>query len=72
MKIINPVWQKQVYFLSERRKIRFLLFAKRCLKNLDTKQMFPLNPENILNIRQPEKYSVNLARTEKYLNSAVP
>ena len=58
--------------LSERRKIRCLSFAKRCLKNPHTKQMFPLNPENNLNIRQPEKYSVNFARTENYLNSAVP
>ena len=34
--------------------------------------MFPLNSENVCNSRQPEKYSVNFARTESYLNSAVP
>ena len=54
--------------LSERQKIRCLSFAKRCLKNPHTKQMFPLNPENIQNVRQP----VNFARTKNYRNSAVP
>ena len=34
--------------------------------------MFPFNPEIILNVRQPEKYSVNLARIENYLNNGVP
>ena len=58
--------------LLERRKISCLSFAKRCLKNPHTKQMFPLNPENIQNVRQPEKYSVNFARTKNYRNSAVP
>ena len=58
--------------LSERRKIRCLSFAKRCLENPHTKEMFPLNSENVSNSRQPEKYSVNFARTENYLNSAVP
>ena len=58
--------------LSERRKIRCLSFAKRCIKNPHTKAMFPLNPEGIQNVRQTEKYSVNFARTENYKNSAVP
>ena len=58
--------------LSERRTIRCLSFAKRCLKNPHTKHMFQLNPEHHVNIRQPEKYSVNFAQTENYRNSAVP
>ena len=50
-------------------KTRYLSVAKRCLKNHHTKVMFPLNPENVQNVRKPEKYSVNFARTK---NSAVP
>ena len=73
VKIIYPVWQKKgLKSLWKRQKIRCLSFVKRCLKNPQKKQIFPLNPENILNVRQPEKYSVNFARTENYLNSAVP
>ena len=34
--------------------------------------MFPLNPESLPNLRQPEKYVVNFAHTENYRNSAVP
>ena len=34
--------------------------------------MYPLNPENHQNVKQPEKYLENFARTENYRNSAVP
>ena len=60
--------------LSERRKTCCLSFAKRCLKNPHTKQMFPLNTErsNRVSVRHAEKYLVNFARTENYRNSAIP
>ena len=58
--------------LSDRRKSRCLAFAKRCLLNPQTKDMFPLNAQGPLNIRNTEKYIVNFARTENYKNSAVP
>ena len=58
--------------LSDRRKSRCLAFAKRCLSNPQTKEMFPLNTERSPILRQPEKYVVNFAHTENYRNSAVP
>ena len=58
--------------LSERGKSQCLAFAKRCLSDPQTKEMFPLNPESSLNLRKPEKYMVNFAHTEGYRNSAVP
>ena len=58
--------------LSDRRKNRCLAFAKRCLSNPQTKDMFPLNRHSSLDIRNTEKYLVNFAHTENYLNSAVP
>ena len=58
--------------LSERRKNRCLAFAKRCLTNPQTKNMFPLNTQGLLDLRNTEKYAVNFARTENYRNSAVP
>ena len=60
--------------LSEWRKTRCLSFAKRCLKNPQTKQMFPLNLKrsNSVSVRHTEKYLVSYARTENYGNSAIP
>ena len=58
--------------LSARREARSLAFAKRCLLNEQTKHLFPLNPDDVNNIRNPEKFSVNFAHTENYKNSAVP
>ena len=58
--------------LSDRRETRCLAFAKRCLLNPQTKDMFPLNIQGPLNLRNTEKYVVNFARTENYRNSAVP
>ena len=58
--------------LFERRQARCLVFAKRCLSNPNTKEMFPLSSEDCHNLRLPEKYFVNFSRTENYKNSAVP
>ena len=58
--------------LSDRCKNRCLAFAKRCLSNPQSKDMFPLNRHSSLDIRNTEKYLVNFAHTENYLNSAVP
>ena len=57
--------------LAARRTARCLAFAKRCLKNEQTKQFFPLNhfPLDLINT---EKYMVNFAHTENYMNSTIP
>ena len=62
----------QLETLSARRTARCLAFAKRCLKNDQTKHFFPLNPDALHDLRNPEKYIVNFAHTENYRNSAVP
>ena len=58
--------------LSARRESRCLSFAKRCLKNPLTADMFPLNPEHGNAVRKSEKYIVNFAHTENYRQSTVP
>ena len=58
--------------LSIRRKNRCLQFAKKCLKNPLTYDMFPTNPPIVHNVRVTEKYHVNFAHTESYKQSAVP
>ena len=42
------------------------------MKNDQTKHFFPLNPDALHDLRNPEKYIVNFAHTENYRNSAVP
>ena len=58
--------------LSARRTARCLAFAKRCLKNDQTKHFFPLNPDALQDLRNPEKYTVNFSHTENYRNSTIP
>ena len=58
--------------LAMRREARCLAFAKRCLTNKQTQHLFPLNPDNQHDIRNPEKFQVNFSHTENYRNSTVP
>ena len=53
--------------LSDRRNKRQLSFALKCTKNDFNKSMFQENK-----LSKKEKYTVNFARTEAYLNSAIP
>ena len=48
---------------------------KKCLKspNIQVKNIFPLNKaQSTIDTRKPEKYHVNMARTNRYKKSAVP
>ena len=61
--------------LFERREKLCLSFAKKCLKSpiIQVKNIFPLNKApSTIDIRKPEKYHVNMARTNRYKKSAVP
>ena len=58
--------------LSLRRQTHCLTFAKRCLRNKQTAQMFPLNPDALYDLRNTDKFQVNFAHTENYKKSAVP
>ena len=54
--------------LNERRDERVKKFALKCVSDKYNHEMFPLNK----NQNNKERFSVNFARTSKYLNSAIP
>ena len=61
--------------LFERQSNLCLRFAKSCVKNKQTNDMFPLNPVSHnydIKTRSREKYFVTLARTERLKSSAIP
>ena len=61
--------------LYDRREGLCLSFAKKCTKSLNNKvrSIFPLNhTQTTLGTRYPEKYHVNMAKTDRYKDSAVP
>ena len=57
--------------LKDRRTQLSLSFAKKCLKNKASKNLFPENVK-LVNTRQHEKYFVTPARTERLAKSAIP
>ena len=57
--------------LSQRREKLSLNFARKCVRNPLTQDMFPLNRIKV-NTRRPEKYHVPFARTDRYGHSAIP
>ena len=57
--------------LKTRRNNLCLNFAKNCVKNNMTSDMFPKN-DIIFNTRQHEEYSVPHAKTERLARSAIP
>ena len=59
--------------LSERRKIRCLDFAKKSIKHERNSRLFPKNEnKNTQNLRNPEIFKVNFARTSDYQSSSIP
>ena len=58
--------------LSSRRQKRCLNFSLKCLKYPQTAKLFPLRPTNETNVRDPEVFSVNFAKTSTYKKSAIP
>ena len=59
--------------LHERRKILCKKFALNCIKNEKTCHMFPKHTlRNVVNTRNPEKYYVQPARTDRLRYSAIP
>ena len=57
--------------LKERRVDLCLSFAKKCTQNPKTADMFPLRQSNV-NTRNPEKYFVTPASTDRLAKSAIP
>ena len=59
--------------LKERRIKMALNFAKRSLKLENFSKLFPLSESNhLMNMRNPERFVVNISSTERYRRSAVP
>ena len=59
--------------LSERRQQLCLKFAKYCLKNPVTKQMYPLKvPNGSMQTRNNKKYEVQKARMTRLYKSSIP
>ena len=59
--------------LRERREKMALRFIQKSLKHETFSRLFPLNfNDHLMRKRNPEKYSVNIAKTERYRKSAVP
>ena len=59
--------------LKDRREYLCLNFALKCTKNNKVKDMFPLTTKiHEMKTRNPEKYHVNHANTERLRKSAVP
>ena len=68
------LWQYSHYSnaqtLSKRRKKLSLNFARKCVRNLITQDMFPLNRIRF-NTRRPEKNHVLFAKTNRFGHSAI-
>ena len=61
--------------LYDRRQELCLTFAKKCAKSSysQVRRLFPNNhAHSTVETRDPEEYHVNMARTGRYLRSAVP
>ena len=59
--------------LDERREELGLRFAKNCLNNQNFSKLFPLNSQkHVMKVRNPQKYRVNKANTERYKCSSIP
>ena len=59
--------------LKERREKMALTFAKKTLRLDNFSKFFPINKaKHLMAKRNPDKYAVNNAKTERYRRSAVP
>ena len=59
--------------LEDRREVMALKFAKRCLNNDNYSKLFPLNKfKHGMMMRNPMKYAVKRANTERLKRSSIP
>ena len=59
--------------LDERREMIALRFVKSSLKNANFSKLFPLKKmKHVMNVRNPMKYQLNKANTERYRKSTIP
>ena len=67
----NSLAECSLESLNDRRNQLCLSFAKSCLKNPKTCDMFPVNNQQIIT-RVTEKYHMTPAKTNRLANSAIP
>ena len=59
--------------LDERRDTLSMRFARNCLKNGNFSKLFPLNNQRHgMKVRNPLKYRITKANTERYRTSSIP
>ena len=59
--------------LDERREGIGLRFAKNCLIDQNFSKLFPLNSQkHVMEVRNPHRYRINKANTERYKRSSIP
>ena len=67
----NALYLTNLKTLKARRAQLSKVFAIKCTKNERTKDMFPLKTQ-IVETRNPEKYEVTKAKTNRLAKSAIP
>ena len=67
----NALYLTDLETLKARRVMLSKRFAVNCTKNERTKDMFPLSTRNV-NLRNPERFEVTRARTNRLFRSAIP
>ena len=68
----DALYSNSLQSLRERREQLCLRFAKKCLKNNKTADMFPLNPNFNSSVRNSEKYEVKFAHKNRLKISPIP
>ena len=59
--------------LDDRREALSMRFARNCLKNENFSKLFPLNNQRHgMKVRNPLKYHIKMANTERYKTSSIP
>ena len=69
----NALKMARIESLEDRREIMSLKLAKKCLNNDNYSKLFPLNKLNHgMSLRNPMKYAVKKANTERLKRSSIP
>ena len=68
----NSLKELKLEKLVDRRESLCLKFARKCVENPKTTNWFPKNPPNEHDLRNPNKFLVTHAKTERFKNSSIP
>ena len=69
----NALRMAKIESLEDRRQLMCLKFAKKCLNNDNYSKLFPQNKLNHgMSLRNPFKYAVKRANTERLKRSSIP